>query len=601
MSPNTQRLTPGTLVAGYRIDGDLGAGAMGVVYAATQRSLRRPVALKLLAADYTEDPVFIKRFEREARVQAALNHRHIVGVYDSDQSEYGYYIAMQRVRGPNLKQLIDARALDPERALLLAGQVADALDAAHKAGLIHRDIKPQNILVQSTDHAFLADFGLTRTAWDGSLTQAGTWVGTVDYISPEQLTDNRAGPASDVYALAAVVYQCLTGEVPFPGESEYAVMHAHVSEQPPRLTDLRPDLPRALDDVLARGLAKDPAQRQLSAGELMRDAERALQPRRRPARAPALTRRRQWGWAIPVGLGALLSALVTSAFVLGSSQPGSQATAAPSQPVSAGALTLQAPKGWSRPAEANPLPGLDLKHPASLLPPGSLLSPDKDSLTFGVSSASGPTLLPAAFRRRLRAQPQPNDPMRVGALEAYRYARLRARGYPGRLTVYAAPTSAGVATFVCTETDGGQAFLDRCERAAASVHLDDARAYALGPDARYNARVKRVIGRLHGARARALARLRVATSPGGQAKAADALAHAYGSAAAALTGSTTNPTVKRVNAQLVSSLRDTQAAYAALARAARDERRASYRAARDRVARGEQRVRAALEATAKAR
>jgi serine/threonine protein kinase len=269
-------LEEGTIVAGYRIDGVLGEGGMGAVYEATQLSLNRVVALKLLAPNLSDDPGFRARFEREGQVQAGLDHDHIVSVYEAGQSEYGLFLAMRLIPGPTLKQLIIDGSLDPRRSVRLLAQVAHALDAAHAAGLIHRDIKPQNILIGRGDHAYLADFGLIKAPDEARLTGTGQFIGTIDYVAPEQIQADPATSASDIYALAGVLYECLTGEVPFPKPSEAATLHAHVMYPPPKVSDLRPDLPPALDGVLAQGMAKDPTSRPVLAAELIQAASRAL-------------------------------------------------------------------------------------------------------------------------------------------------------------------------------------------------------------------------------------------------------------------------------------------------------------------------------------
>jgi serine/threonine-protein kinase len=262
---------------------------MGTVYEATQLSLHRVVALKVLAANLGDDPGFRARFEREGHVQAALDHEHIVSVYEAGQSEYGLFLAMRLIRGPTLKQLILDRSLDPRRSVRLLAQVAHALDVAHQAGLIHRDIKPQNILIGKGDHAYLADFGLIKAPDEARLTGTGQFIGTIDYVAPEQIQGEPATPASDVYALTSVLYECLTGEVPFPKPSEAAVLHAHVMQPPPTVSERRPDLPAALDGVIAQGMAKDPWSRPSLAAELIQAASRALSstPPAAPAPPPA--------------------------------------------------------------------------------------------------------------------------------------------------------------------------------------------------------------------------------------------------------------------------------------------------------------------------
>jgi serine/threonine protein kinase len=249
---------------------------MAAVYQATQLSLHRVVALKLLAPSLSDDAGFRARFEREGQVQAALDDDHIVSVYEAGQSEYGLFLAMRLIRGPTLKQLILDGSLDPRRSVRLLAQIAHALDTAHRAGLIHRDIKPQNILIGKGDHAYLADFGLIKAPDEARLTGTGQFIGTIDYVAPEQIQAEPATAASDIYSLAGVLYECLTGEVPFPKPSEAATLHAHVMNPPPKVTERRPDLPPALDGVIAQAMAKDPWSRPSQAAELIQAASRAL-------------------------------------------------------------------------------------------------------------------------------------------------------------------------------------------------------------------------------------------------------------------------------------------------------------------------------------
>jgi serine/threonine protein kinase len=249
---------------------------MAAVYQATQLSLNRVVALKLLAPNLSDDPGFRARFEREGQVQAALDYEHIVTVYEAGRSEYGLFLAMRLIAGPTLKRLILDGDLDPRRSVRLLAQVAYALDTAHEAGLIHRDIKPQNILIGRGDHAYLADFGLIKAPDEARLTGTGQFIGTIDYVAPEQIQGDPATPASDCYALTGVLYECLTGEVPFPKPSEAATLHAHVMSPPPTVSERRPDLPAALDGVIAQGMAKDPWVRPSLAAELIQAASRAL-------------------------------------------------------------------------------------------------------------------------------------------------------------------------------------------------------------------------------------------------------------------------------------------------------------------------------------
>ena len=268
----------GTIIAGHRIEGVLGSGGgMGLVYRATQLSLDREVALKFLSRELSGDPQFRERFRREGRLQATINHPHIAPVYEAGETEQGLFISMCVIEGPTLKDLIVDRELDEERTLELLSQVAEALDAAHEVGIVHRDVKPQNILVGQGDHAYLSDFGLTKSADVEGLTETGQLVGTIDYISPEQARSLPAIPASDVYSLACVLYECLAGQVPYWRPSEPAALFAHIMDPPPRLSECRPDLPVELDAVIAAGLAKHAGDRPATAGELIADARRAIE------------------------------------------------------------------------------------------------------------------------------------------------------------------------------------------------------------------------------------------------------------------------------------------------------------------------------------
>ncbi len=249
---------------------------MGTVYRATQLSLGRVVALKLLAGELSNDPGFRTRFEREGKLQAGLDHRNIVSVYEAGRTEQGLFLAMRLVDGPTLKDLILGGELGARRALRILAQVAHALDEAHAAGLIHRDVKPQNILVDRGDHAYLADFGLIKAPDETGLTGTGQFIGTIDYVAPEQIQGDPATGASDVYALTGVLFECLTGQVPFARPNEAATIHAHVMAEPPKVSELRPELPAAVDAVIAAGLAKEPEDRPATASELMRGASGAL-------------------------------------------------------------------------------------------------------------------------------------------------------------------------------------------------------------------------------------------------------------------------------------------------------------------------------------
>jgi Protein kinase domain len=260
---------------------------MGIVYEATQISLNRKVALKIVAAHLSEDPAFRERFRREGQLQAAIDHPHIITVYEAGESDEGLFLAMRLVDGPTLKELIIQREVSPARALQLLDPVAKALDTAHRAGLIHRDVKPHNILITKSDHAFLADFGLTKASAGQSLTKTGQFVGTLDYVSPEQIQDEPASPASDIYSLGAVLYEALVGSVPFSKQTDAAVLYAHLSEDPPLASEERTDLPTDIDAVILRAMAKKPQDRYEAATQLLEEAWRAFsRPTSIPTTAP---------------------------------------------------------------------------------------------------------------------------------------------------------------------------------------------------------------------------------------------------------------------------------------------------------------------------
>ena len=296
-----------TLFASYQIDHLLGRGGMGEVYLATHRILERRVALKLLAPELAADKQFRERFLSESRLAASLDHPNVVTVYEAGQSEDQLYLAMRYVEGADLKVLLQSEGpLAPERVIALLGGVADALDAAHTRGLVHRDVKPGNILVANPgaadERAFLADFGLVKQLSSGAgLTRTGQFVGSADYVAPEQIEGQPVDERADIYSFSAVIFQALAGHPPFERMSEFATLWAHVNAPPPALSEHRPDL-AALDPVLARGMAKSPADRYPTAKAVMADVAAAIEPskagrptptvaapRARPLRPAAIT------------------------------------------------------------------------------------------------------------------------------------------------------------------------------------------------------------------------------------------------------------------------------------------------------------------------
>ena len=266
-------LAVGSEFAGYRIEEVAARGGMGVVYRATQLRLTRKVALKLVTPALARDAAFRERFRREWMIAASIDHPNVIPVYEAGEEDGVLYIAMRWVEGITLRDLIDGGPLEPSRAAHLVFQVASALDAAHERDLIHRDVKPANMLITGQDHVYLSDFGLTKHASSISgLTKTGQWVGTVDYTAPEQIEGTACGPQTDVYSLGCVLFEALTGRPPYQRENELAALWAHMHTAPPSVREVSPDLPAPFDDVLKRAMAKDPADRYPSAGELGRAA-----------------------------------------------------------------------------------------------------------------------------------------------------------------------------------------------------------------------------------------------------------------------------------------------------------------------------------------
>jgi serine/threonine-protein kinase len=273
-------LATGSVLGDFRIEDEIGRGGMGVVYRALQVSLGRTVALKVIAERFAENDAFRDRFVRESRMAASVDHPNVLPVYAAGEEDGVLYIAMRFVEGTDLRTLLGNEGrLGAWRAASVVAQVASALDAAHERGLVHRDVKPANVLVAGPgagDHAYLTDFGLTkRSASDSGLTKSGEWVGTIDYVAPEQLRGDGVDRRADTYALGCVLYEALTGQVPFPREDDIAKLWAHISDTAPSATELVPTVPAALADVAQRAMEKDPAARFATAGELGRASLRA--------------------------------------------------------------------------------------------------------------------------------------------------------------------------------------------------------------------------------------------------------------------------------------------------------------------------------------
>src|SRR3954447_21807863 len=277
-------VAPDTIVDGrYRAIRRLGAGGMAEVWCAEDEVLGRRVALKLLGGRFAEDPDFRERFRREAQSAAGLAHPNIVGIFDRSEWEGTPYIAMELVDGRTLKEMVTERGpLPPAVAVNFVEQMLRALGYAHRRGIVHRDVKPQNVIIDREGTAKVADFGIARAANSSDMTQTGTMVGTVQYFSPEQAQGLPVDPRSDLYSAGVVLYELLTGQLPFEGEAPVSIALKHVNERPVPPGQLRPGLPPALEAVVLRSMEKDPARRYQSADEFIAALEAAMHAPTRP-------------------------------------------------------------------------------------------------------------------------------------------------------------------------------------------------------------------------------------------------------------------------------------------------------------------------------
>ncbi|MEC3919422.1 serine/threonine-protein kinase [Nocardia sp. CDC160] len=337
----TGRLRPGTDFAGYLIEYLLAEGGMGAVYVARHPRLPRLDAVKVLSAEHCADPEFRARFLREADLAARINHPNVVAVHDRGVFDGQLWIAMQYVPGSDAAALLAHGPLAAERAVDIVEQAARGLDEAHRAGMIHRDVKPANLLIDTRpgrpDRVLVSDFGIGRSVTDSTaLTAAGTVLATLAYAAPEQLMGERADHRADVYGLGATLYHLLTGTVPFPRPTPEAVIEAHLTAPPPRPTAARPELPMALDAVIARAMDKDPGRRYPSCGALAADARAALTTMPVPAARPRRSRRRR---LVELAAAAGIVTAIVTATAVALHQNSSSESAHPTSAASASATT----------------------------------------------------------------------------------------------------------------------------------------------------------------------------------------------------------------------------------------------------------------------
>ncbi|WP_246393652.1 serine/threonine-protein kinase [Pseudonocardia pini] len=330
--------TSGAMIGPYRLEGLIGRGGMGEVYRAFDTRRSRVVALKLLPQQFAADDEYRARFSRECHHAAGLRSPHVVPIHDFGEIDGRLFLDMRLVEGVGLDQVIAAGPVEPARAVAIAAQVAEALNDAHTHGLVHRDVKPSNVMIAPSDFAYLLDFGISRSLDDAgtALTQTGHAVGTLAYMAPERFEGGSADHRSDLYSLACLLAECLTGRPPFEATSLPSLMRAHFAGEPPRPSALRPGLNPALDAVVARGMAKDPAARFGSARELAAAAHHAIHAgpdqlastssgrasqggsRRRPLRTVGLA----------TGAVVLLAAAVGAGVLIGAGDRSAEATGA---------------------------------------------------------------------------------------------------------------------------------------------------------------------------------------------------------------------------------------------------------------------------------
>jgi pSer/pThr/pTyr-binding forkhead associated (FHA) protein/tRNA A-37 threonylcarbamoyl transferase component Bud32 len=303
--PSPDALPLGTVFAGCRVEEVIGHGDMGVVYQAEELALQRRVALKLILPEHSQDDRFRERFRRESKVAASIDHPNVIPILEAGDENGVLFISMRLVEGTDLRELIAAEGrVAPLRAARIVRQVGAALDAAHARGLVHRDVKPANVLLARADHVYLSDFGLAKREEEaGGLTRQGSIVARAEYVAPEQIIEDRVDALTDVYALGCLLYEALTGEAPFEGWTEGPAIMAHVNAPPPSPLERRPDLPPQLDEVVRRAMAKQPSERYPSAGDLGQAALVAVGELRRAGTESVVAT----GDAAPFSFGAELS------------------------------------------------------------------------------------------------------------------------------------------------------------------------------------------------------------------------------------------------------------------------------------------------------
>ncbi|MEA2221039.1 MAG: hypothetical protein QOJ35_3665, partial [Solirubrobacteraceae bacterium] len=619
----------------------VGKGGMGVVYRAEDLQLGRKVALKLLSPELAENEGFRERFVSESRLAAAIDHPHIIPLYGAMDAEGLLFLIMRYVDGIDLKALLKRDApLAPERAFTIVGQIADALDAAHARGLVHRDVKPANVLVdvttsaQASEHCYLTDFGLTKdTSQDIALTATGQFVGTIPYVAPEQIDGAGQGPATDQYALACVLFECLTGHTPYERKTELDVMWAHLNDDPPSITELRPDLPDDLDAVIAKALAKEPEERYETCGAMVAAARAAIaaqtvasqtvvsstprpaddgatrvSPRidqgataeaeappadatrvsAPPAVAAAPTRGRL---AVAIAAVAAMVAAGVAGVVVGGG--GQKAAPVAANVAATGGLSLRFPTEWETLPAPPEIPGLPFQDRIAI---GPRAASGRQALLAGRVTASGTRLLPAKLVAGQDGTDAPHDAVRIGKADAFRFANLHPAGLTGAATIYLLLTDRGRTAIACYAATPSPAFDRSCADVAASLELTGAKALDLAPSPRYATALTRALADAASMRTAGGRRIAAAKTSVAQAAAAGDLAKAYAAAARRLRQLPAPVVARDANGAIATALDDTGAAFSRAATAARTHDRGGYRRAGAAVRRADAALRSAVGA-----
>jgi tRNA A-37 threonylcarbamoyl transferase component Bud32 len=579
-------LEPGTRLGKYRIGKPIGCGGMAIVYIAEQEPLHRDVALKVIPST---DEEFRRRVEREALVIAALEHPNIIGIHEYGEEDGWLFLAMKLVRGENLAERMHERPLSAQETVRLLTPIADALDAAHRAGIVHRDVKPQNILIDGAGRPYLADFGIAKGPAGPDATDTRGFVGTDMYAAPEQITGLRVTPATDVYSLTAVLYHCLAGRPPYAAEHATDVLSAHVSKDPPGLAGDHP-WASGLNRVIARGMAKRPQDRFQTASELMRSVSDVIESRTPsaslapeatthsaarpvpavPAARPRTGSRRR---GVLLGLGGVAVLVVLVA--VGLALPGSSRRPTPPKrfSVRGGMFTINYARPWH--AVTTTVPGSFALSDRGLGPAGIAsvrLAADNATLAAGpvVKSSLIPGGPPPTLVARFRGGYRTADAQVAGhAGRAYTWS-----AFGGSLIAYVLPTWAGDSAIICQGQSSPGALLRSCNGLARDATISDTRTLAPGPD---RALAHSISGALTTVEARrsSLKGLRDATLTARASK-ASALAGAEHSAASALATMSVPTRYRSSVRSLRVALVDEGAAFRSLATAARADNPSEY-------------------------